>query len=266
MTRKYKPLVFGLIVAVFVACLPLSGFAADGAPAASKVFEGFTLTVLDQTTPAANMRGRQGDPNVMCFISAAEKEIGSMSYRDYLAVIEKNKKVVALVGGGTLATPPDGRSNWSEWFADEFNKHRGLGAENRAEAVVSDTTETVEAYRQELVRLVNLEREKAGLPAYIINDECMEYSKTRAEELATQYSHTRPDGTNAGYEIICMGPISPEGAVSGWMNSPGHKAAILNENRVYVGAGCHINSNGTILWQMYFERDPEVYANTLILG
>jgi len=50
------------------------------------------------------------------------------------------------------------------------------------------------------------------------------------------------------------------------MNSPGHKAAILNENRVFVGAGLYITSTGGCFWQMYFERDPEVYANTKIMG
>jgi len=50
------------------------------------------------------------------------------------------------------------------------------------------------------------------------------------------------------------------------MNSPGHKAAILNENRVYVGAGVFVTVNNTLYFQMYFERDPDIYANTLIFG
>lgn len=233
---------------------------------ASKVFDGYTVTVLDQATPAATMRGRTNDRNTMCFVSADGEEVGVISYSSYNAIIAENTTVVQLEGGGTLGVPPDGHSSWNEWFADEFNKFRELEAGSREKAVAENTADTIEEYRQELVQLVNLEREKAGLSAYIVDEKCMAYSQTRANELGEKYSHTRPDGTDAGYEIICVGPVSPDGAVFGWMNSPGHKAAILNENRVFVGAGVHINFNGTMYWQMYFERDPEVCANTLILG
>ena len=233
---------------------------------ASAPFEGYKVTVLDKTTPAVNMRGRVNDRNVLVFVSADDKEVGVMSRNDYLAVIEKHKIVVQVPAGGTLYAPPNGYSNWHNWFADEFNKQRSLTDKSRTEAVASSAADTIEEYRQELIRLVNLEREKAGLLAYIVNDKCMEYSQIRAEELAVSFSHTRPDGTNAGYEIIALGRLTPEGTVHQWMNSPGHKAAILNANRVYAGAGCNVLSNGVIHWQMYFERDPEVYANTLIFG
>lgn len=229
-------------------------------------FDGYQVTVLDQTDPAATMRGRATDRNVMCFVSASDQEVGVISYSDYNAIIAQNKKVIQLEGGGTLGVPPDGRSSWNEWLADEFNKFRELDAGSQEESVEIYQAEMIQEYCQELIRLVNLEREKAGLSAYVADDECMTYSQTRADELGKKYSHTRPDGSDAGYEIICVGPVTPEGAVFGWMNSPSHKAAILNENRVYVGAGVHINFNGTMYWQMYFERDPEVYANTLIFG
>lgn len=273
MNRKYKWLVLGLIVSLLLASWPAAIFAADRAivsdePAnvPTKVFDGYTVTVVDQATPAVDMRGRVNDPTVMCFVSAADVEVGVISYKYYNAIITKNKTVVKLDDGGTYGIPPDGSGNWHDWFADHFNRFRGLSVESREIAVAAHKEEKIEEYRQELIRLVNLEREKAGLPAYIVSEECMEYSQIRAQELPGNFSHTRPDGTNAGYEIIAMGAMSPEGAVSGWMNSPGHKAAILNENRVYVGAGVHMNPNGTILWQMYFERDPEIYANTLIFG
>lgn len=230
------------------------------------VFDGYKVTVLDPSIPAVTMRGSTADHYVMCFVSASDQEVGRISYSDYNAILAKNQTVIRLEGGGTLGVPPDGYGNWHEWFADAFNKFRELDAGSREEAVGIYQDELIQKYRQELIRLVNLEREKAGLSAYIENEKCMEYAQTRADELGEKYSHMRPDGTDAGYEIICVGPVSPEGAVFGWMNSPGHKAAILNEKRVYVGAGVHINFNGTMYWQMYFERDPEVYANTLILG
>ena len=261
-----KILAVFLIVATLFCMTGFTAHATTQVSASAKVFEGYNVTVLDRTSPAVDMRGRTNDRNVMVFVAADGREVGVVSRGDYLTIIQRNQKVVQLAGGGTLAVPPDGRNNWHEWFADEFNKHRGLNAGSRTEAVASSNADAIEEYRQELIRLVNLEREKAGLPAYIVHEKCMEYSQIRARELPTLFSHTRPDGTNAGYEIISAKSYAPEGIVKSWMESPGHRAAILNANRVYVGAGVFITANNTMFFQMYFERDPEVYANTLIFG
>ena len=259
---KNRQRILAVLLTVMLFCA--TGLTAYAATAS--IFDGYTVTVLDKATPAVTVYGRTTDRNVMCFMSASGQEVGTISYGDYNALIKKHQRIVNLPGGGTWGAPPVDGKRWEEWFADEFNKYRGLDAGSREEAVAANTAETIAQYRQELITLVNAEREKVGLPAYIINEKCMEYSQTRAEELVTKCSHTRPDGTNAGYEIIATGQASPEGAVYAWMNSPGHKAAILHESRVYVGAGVFITSNGGCYWQMYFERDPEVYANTLILG
>jgi len=269
MFRKYnKKAIVAALVALLL-LLPVNAvtvFAMSAEVENTKVFEGYSVTVLNKTTPAVSVRGRTNDRNVMCFVSAADQEVGAISHSDYNAIIQKHRKVVNLPGGGTYGAPPVDGKSWEDWFADEFNAYRALSSGSREEAAATHTAVIIEKYRQELVRLVNEERDKVGLPAYIINDECMEYSQTRTEELVTLFSHTRPDGTNAGYEIIATGQASPEGAVASWMNSPGHKAAILNENRVFVGAGLYITSTGGCFWQMYFERDPEVYANTKIMG
>ena len=271
--RKLLPLLLCALILISV-CLPLYAAAAeskatgmikvDDVSASTKVFEGYNVTVLDKATPAVSMRGRTDDRNVMCFVSAADQEIGVISYSDYNAIIAKNKKVVQLEGGGTLGIPPDGRSSWNEWFADEFNKYRELTAGSREEAVASYTDETIDNYRQELIRLVNIERENVGLPPYVINEKCMEYSQLRAEELVTLFSHTRPDGTYAGYEIISAKSNTPAGAINAWMESTGHKAAILNADRSFVGAGCYITSNGGVYWQMFFALDPELHANSFL--
>ena len=252
------------VILTVAAVISMIGFTANAATV--KTFEGYKVAVLDKTAPAVSVTGRTTDRNVMCFVSAGNQEVGVISHSDYNAIIQKNMKVVGLPGGGTYGAPPVEGKSWEAWFADEFNRYRELDAGSREAAVTSNAADAVKDYQQELVRLVNEERTKVGLPAYIINDKCMEYSQTRSEELVTLFSHTRPDGTNAGYEVCTMAGKNPAEAVKAWMDSPPHRAALLNETRTYVGAGVHITSNGGYYWQMYFERDPEVYANTLILG
>ena len=239
------------ILAVLLAVTTLicaTGFTANAATAG--VFEGYNVTVLDKTTPAVNVRGRTTDRNVMCFVSADGKEVGAISYSDYNAIIQKNQKVVNLPGGGTYGAPPVDGKSWEDWFADEFNMCRGLDAGSRKEAVASNTAETVENYRQEVIRLVNEEREKAGLPALYADEKAMEYAQERAQELVTSYSHTRPDNKKKPYdelgamnENIARGQGTPAEVVEDWMNSPGHRANILNKDAFALGVGCY--STGT---------------------
>ncbi|MOA18351.1 Cysteine-rich secretory protein family protein [compost metagenome] len=42
---------------------------------------------------------------------------------------------------------------------------------------------------------------------------------------------------NAAGENIAMGQKTPEEVMKAWMNSPGHKANILNANFNYIGVG-----------------------------
>ena len=112
-------------------------------------------------------------------------------------------------------------------------------------------------YELDVLELTNIEREKVGLEplefAYFIYD-C---AKFRAKEADSYFSHTRPDGTpwytvfgemnvaeqyNTAGENLAWGHTDAYDVVCskyGWMNSPGHKANILNPNFKYVAiASC----------------------------
>lgn len=240
---KNRNRILSVILAIS-ALFCMTGFTAYAATV--NIFEGYKVTILDKETPAVTMRGRTTDRNVMCFVSASDQEVGVISYSDYNAMIQKNQKVVSLPGGGTYGAPPVEGKSWEAWFADEFNKYRGLVAGSREEAVASNTAETVDAYRQEIISLVNAEREKAGLPTLYADEKAMEYAQVRAQELLTSYSHTRPDGLKKPYdeigamnENIARGQMTPAEVVEDWMNSPGHRANILNKDAFAIGTGCY---------------------------
>lgn len=85
---------------------------------------------------------------------------------------------------------------------------------------------------REAFNLINAERQKAGLPALAWDSSMESLAKTRAKEVTTKYSHTRPDGTNVmsfvDGEIIANRPTASK-AVNGWMNSRGHRNIILDK-------------------------------------
>ena len=102
----------------------------------------------------------------------------------------------------------------------------------------------------EVIRLVNAERAKQGLPALSTNRTINGAAQVRALELPTLFSHNRPDGRScftalseagirygAAGENIARGYPTPAAVVEGWMNSPGHRANILNENFTTIGVG-----------------------------
>jgi hypothetical protein len=145
MKNSYK-FIAVLLAAASLFCM--TGFIASAATTATattttaSIFDGYAITVLDQTTPAVTVMGRMNDLTVMCFLSASNQEIGVISHSDYSAIIQSNRRVVSLPGGGYYGIPPVDGKSWEQWLADEFNKYRGLDEGSREAAVETHTAET----------------------------------------------------------------------------------------------------------------------------
>ena len=101
---------------------------------------------------------------------------------------------------------------------------------------------------EEIVRLVNIERKKEGLKPLKLSRELLRPAQIRAREITKVFSHTRPNGlpfSSAFYGIdyktagenIAAGQTSCEMVMQQWMDSPGHRANILNKNYKYIGVG-----------------------------
>lgn len=114
--------------------------------------------------------------------------------------------------------------------------------------------QTESEFAQRVFELTNAEREKEGLPPFGNMDVLDTVALTRAWELSVEYrpDHTRPSGSpfveafnengiiyGAWGENIAAGQDSPESVVEAWMNSPSHRAAILNPDYTYMGTGCY---------------------------
>lgn len=112
-------------------------------------------------------------------------------------------------------------------------------------------------YEAEVVRLVNKIRAQEGLSPLATTSALSAAAGQRAEELVSRYAHERPDGTDcftvlrefgvsyrAAGENIAAGYPTPEAVVTGWMNSPGHRANILNPGFKAIGVG-HVSGQGS---------------------
>ena len=112
-------------------------------------------------------------------------------------------------------------------------------------------TFTEEQFAAEIFRLTNVERAKHGEPLVQTNNDLNRAAMQRAKEISIKFSHTRPDGTDAlsvfgeynnipdnhAAENISAGYTSPQSAVDGWMNSPGHRVSLLNTYSTHLGVG-----------------------------
>ena len=128
----------------------------------------------------------------------------------------------------------------------------------------AQTSDFNKAYEDEVIRLVNVERAKYGLPALAKRDDATNAAEIRAKEIVRNFSHTRPNGTSCftvaaelgiSYrsvgENIAYGYATPAQVVNGWMNSAGHRANILSSSFTGLGVGCY-KQGSTLYWSQFF--------------
>ncbi|GGT33285.1 sigma-70 family RNA polymerase sigma factor [Streptomyces chromofuscus] len=111
----------------------------------------------------------------------------------------------------------------------------------------------------QVVALVNQERAAAGCGPLKEDAQLNQAAQGHSQDMAARdfFDHTNPDGadpgqrtTAAGYnwstygENIARGQQTPEAVMDSWMNSPGHRANILNCSFEDIGVGVHEGSGG----------------------
>jgi len=126
---------------------------------------------------------------------------------------------------------------------------------------------SVTAYEQEVIRLVNEIRADHGLKPLTYDWQLARVARYKSQDMKDNryFSHNSPVyGTpfqmmksfgisyrSAG-ENIARGYVTPQAVVSGWMNSSGHRANILNANFTHIGVG--YVSGGNYWTQMFIRK------------
>ena len=138
-------------------------------------------------------------------------------------------------------------------------------APNGVYAVFEMNIVDLEEFAREILRLTNEIRFDYNLLGFTQNDALTAAAVVRAHESSVVFSHTRPDGrgpftafTESGVifaraaENLAAGQTTPEMAVNGWMNSPGHRANIVNADLYQMGVAVIMNDAGRLYWVQTF--------------
>ncbi|WP_110113546.1 CAP domain-containing protein [Bacillus sp. CGMCC 1.16541] len=110
----------------------------------------------------------------------------------------------------------------------------------------------VSEYEQQVVQLVNQEREKQGLKPLELDKELSDVAREKSKDMKEKgyFDHNSPtygspfdmmkqfgiEYTAAG-ENIAKGQKTPEEVMEGWMNSDGHRKNIMSPDFTHIGVG-----------------------------
>ncbi|WP_330671542.1 SafA/ExsA family spore coat assembly protein [Anaeromicrobium sp.] len=127
----------------------------------------------------------------------------------------------------------------------------------------------VKNLENEVIRLVNVERSKNGLPALKANWQLSRCARYKSQDMINKnyFSHESPTYgspfkmmesfglrfSSAG-ENIAKGQRTPKAVMNAWMNSPGHRNNILSRTYTEIGVGLAKDKNGVSYWTQMFMK------------
>ncbi len=175
-----------------------------------------------------------------------------------------------------VAGPPTLAQNVQSTAADVWRRVRGIVSGLAASEpetrimgyganTVASTSYTI--YAERVVALVNRERSIRGLPPLSVKAGLSWVATKRSVDMIQRnyFAHVDPSGHDAYYylrkeyvrygsagENIASGQQTPEEVVAAWMNSPGHRANILNPYYRCIGVGIARAMDNTKLWTQLF--------------
>lgn len=152
----------------------------------------------------------------------------------------KNPSVVYV--GQTVHIPSQGDKTGTSTQKPDQSTPTSTGSQSSA----------LSQYEQQVVNLTNQERTKRGLQPLKVATDLSNMAGVKATDMRDNhyFDHNSPKygspfdmmkqfGISYSYagENIAAGQRTPQEVVNAWMNSPGHRANILNSHYTYIGVG-----------------------------
>jgi len=138
---------------------------------------------------------------------------------------------------------------------------------NQGQVLNIPNIDTTRQFENRVIELTNIERAKEGLPALKGNWELSRIARVKSQDMIDHnyFDHQSPTygspfdmmksfGIPFSYagENIAAGQRTPEEVVNGWMNSPGHRANIMNPNYTQIGVGLAKGGSYGFYWTQQF--------------
>lgn len=187
------------------------------------------VKMINDATDVVTVKGKLSGKNLILDLKA--KTEGTA----YITLIDKSNASNTITIKITVSQNPDKTASGSDSSA---------------------SSDEYDGYADKVVELVNQQRKAAGLNALEKDDTLCANADVRARELVKKFSHTRPDGSDCftavtisfGYagENIAQGQRTPDGVMSSWMSSDGHRSNILSKNFKKIGVGFDPASNSWV--------------------
>ena len=236
----------------------------------------------DQQTYSGQLNGANSDRFYRLRLSQRSSLQASLTAANAnmdLAVLSSQGKTLKLAHGNGQASESISRSLPKGTYYVRVSGQQGktpyqltLAAGDETGGTRSAADANNSAFVERVVEMTNFQRSQAGLAPLKLNQKLSEAAYTHSRDMALNdyFSHTGSDGSDvtarvrsAGYrylnagENIAAGYATPEEAMQGWMNSPGHRANILFPNVKEIGVGFYALSNdsGNAPYQYYWTQD-----------
>ena len=127
----------------------------------------------------------------------------------------------------------------------------------------NDNNNNSNSLSAQIVAICNDYRAAEGLDPLLEDPELDALAQIRADEIIIYFEHERPDGSDCftvmkDYkctlcgENIAAGQGNPKDVVEAWMNSPGHRANIMNKDFKKIGIGYSKGGEYGAYWAQLF--------------
>ncbi|CAL9571412.1 CAP domain-containing protein [Streptomyces sp. enrichment culture] len=218
-----------------------------------------------QSAPTAGNVGAQQGGTSGAATEQAGRDAGSAG-RDPRPSASPSTSASASPSPSASATPtepPAEKKKPTATPSKTARKPEPTPSQRATEAPVAPSTPPVTVSAQaaaeaEVLRLVNAERAQAGCSPLAANSALTDLARAFSQDMAERgfFDHTDPDGatpwdraekagiTDLGGENIARGQADAAAVMAAWMDSPGHRANILNCDFKTLGVGVHYGEGG----------------------
>ena len=198
--------------------------------------------------------------NALC-----KDNVTTTSKKGAIYIFVNGKKHVINLGGINKPSQDNNQNNTN--IGNNNNQNNNINTDKDNNTSNDSITGEFAAFQKEVVRLVNVERQKQGLGKLSLNAKLSNVATLKSQDMINKnyFDHTSPTyGSpfdmmkqfNISYktagENIAKGQKTPAEVVKAWMNSQGHRENILNKNYTEIGIGVAKDANGTLYWTQMF--------------